>query len=642
MEINVKGHGKIEVPDGFRDMSEGARQKIIADRVKQAKNKDLMSEGAAAARFGLGQGVALGFGDEIEGFARSLINNTSYKDERDKVRAEMDAYRDANAGKALAYELGGGLLSGVATGGLGMARAAATAGGKAALKQGLKYGAGTGAVAGAGSAEEVSDMPGAMLGGAAIGGTMGAALPAAANLVGRGVKATRGALNMTSDKAAQKASDLKILEALEKENGMTPTDALRRLAQLKRDGVQDSVLADVLGESGRKVGRGAVAVSSDARRAADSLEARQLAAAERIADDSAGILGGQKNAYDTLDDLIAGRSDRAADDYKRAFFANEKPIYINDNFKDLHNSDGFRRAFTRARRIASNEGQAMPTLEQLKKGKRKLTLKQAHYIKLGMDAAIDSGKKSGSLSVVETGGLKKMRTAFKNRLFAQSDDYRIANDKFAGDVALQDAVEEGMSIFSSKVNSNSLKKTLDEMSEGEVDAFRIGVANAIKERGANLTDKANTAANLFRTPEIRNKLKLAFGDEGFKRFERKITGMRNQEETRGFMNVGSRTAPMSEDAASVMQDAGIFMSLLRGNPMAAGQQAVTRLGGVNEKVAGRIGRDLFDANLANQKQTLRRLQELQKTERTRQNRSDYFGRALGTTGGAYTGLLLGD
>ena len=637
MEINVKGYGKLEVPDGFRDMSEGARQKIIANRIEKAKNKDLMSEGAAAARFGLGQGVALGFGDEIEGYARSLINNTSYKDERDKIRAEMDAYRDANAKKALGYELGGGLLTGIG----GLARAGAAATGRAALKQATKYGAGTGALAGAGAADEISDVPVNAIGGAAIGGTLSAALPLAANVVGRGAKAVRGALDMTSDKAAQKQADLKLLEAFEKE-GMSPTDALRRLAQARRDGVQDTMLADVTGEAGRKLGRGAVAVSSNARRAADALEDRQLAAAERIADDSAGILGGQKNAFDTLDDLIAERAGKAAANYDRAFFKNEKPVFISDRFKDLQDTDGFRRAFTRARRIASNEGQAMPTLEQLKKGTKRLTLKQAHYIKLGMDAAIDSGKKSGSLSNVEQGGLKKMRAAFKERLNSMSDDYRIANDTFAGDVALQDAVEEGMGIFSSKVNSNTLKKTLDEMTDGERDAFRIGVANAIKERGANLTDKANTAANLFRTPEIRNKLRLAFGDEGFERFERKVTGMRNQEETRGFMNVGSRTAPMSEDAAAVVQDAGILMSLLRGNPMAAGQQAVTRLGGVNEKVAGRIGRDLFDANLANQQQTLRRLKALREQEDKRLNRSGRIGRGLGIAGGQTTGLLLGD
>ena len=118
--------------------------------------------------------------------------------------------------------------------------------------------------------------------------------------------------------------------------------------------------------------------------------------------------------------------------------------------------------------------------------------------------------------------------------------------------------------------------------------------------------------------------------------------MRNQEETRGFMNVGSRTAPMAEDAAAVVQDAGILMSLLRGNPMAAGQQAVTRLGGVNEKVAGRIGRDLFDANLANQQQTLRRLKALREQEDKRLNRSGRIGRGLGITGGQTTGLLLGD
>jgi hypothetical protein len=51
---------------------------------------------------------------------------------------------------------------------------------------------------------------------------------------------------------------------------------------------------------------------------------------------------------------------------------------------------------------------------------------------------------------------------------------------------------------------------------------------------------------------------------------------------------------------------------------------------------------LFDANLANQQQTLRRLKALREQEDKRLNRSGRIGRGLGITGGQTTGLLLGD
>jgi hypothetical protein len=118
--------------------------------------------------------------------------------------------------------------------------------------------------------------------------------------------------------------------------------------------------------------------------------------------------------------------------------------------------------------------------------------------------------------------------------------------------------------------------------------------------------------------------------------------MRNQEETRGFMNVGSRTEPMRQDTAAAMQDAGILLNLARGNVLGAGQQAVTRMGGLPEKVGGNIGRDMFDTSLQNQKQILRRLAQLRKDELGRQKQGKFIGRALGGTAGSYGGLLLGD
>ena len=53
---------------------------------------------------------------------------------------------------------------------------------------------------------------------------------------------------------------------------------------------------------------------------------------------------------------------------------------------------------------------------------------------MGMDAAIDSGKRSGSLSNVELGQTKKIRTSLKD-ILNKNEDYKLANETFAGDAA---------------------------------------------------------------------------------------------------------------------------------------------------------------------------------------------------------------
>ena len=85
------------------------------------------SKGAERARQTLGQGLALGFGDEIEAGVRSIGSDESYETIRDRLRAKNKAYRTDNPNEALALELGGSLLTGV--GGLtrfGLAKGAKT------------------------------------------------------------------------------------------------------------------------------------------------------------------------------------------------------------------------------------------------------------------------------------------------------------------------------------------------------------------------------------------------------------------------------------------------------------------------------------------------------------------------------------
>ena len=708
--LNIGGK-KVKVDDSFNDLDAAGQQKVIR-RIERdlgvssrnpAKREEKGTTLKDVGRFALGQGLALGFGDEIEAGLTSAFTDESYSDAVNRIRGEMDAYRKDNAGKALAMELGGGLL----TGGIGAGRAAAGAaarGAMGAIKSGALTGAGIGGVAGFGSGRDTLEnrLTNAAIG-AGAGGVLGAALPAAGGAIKSGVNRLRAATDTLSDAGVQRTADLKILQKLQQE-GMTPTQALARLKQAQRDGVSDTMIADVGGESVRGLAQGATAVSGKARTLAEeALDTRQAKSGFEIADDVMGNLASGKSATQATEEIIERQSANAAGDYRRAFMELDQPKIVDSGFGDLVNSAGFKRAYLEARKLASYDDVTLPKFEDFaasaskksrsdlemqlnrlmaqnditQRGLRthremlktqsaetirdaspslalqkaakladeidalpKLTFQQAHYIKMGMDAAIDTGKRRGSLSNVEQGKLTGLRQTFKERLFDENPAYKEANARFAGDAALRDAIDVGKKIFSG--TADDLKPIVKNMSESEREAFRIGVAQAIRDRVSNQRDLANSAQDLFGKDRFRGLLREAFPDaKSFADFEKRMTARINQEVTRSRTKPsgGSKTAFAQEDAKDVVRDAELFTNLLSGNIGAVGRDVVTRGGGLGAKVGTRVAGDLFDTNLGNQREILRRLSQLRRGEKQRLRQSAQRAARVGGRAGAVSGLL---
>jgi len=753
--LNIGGK-KVKVDDDFNDLDQVDQQRVIR-RIERdlgvssnAPAKKPKSEGTTLkdfSRFALGQGLALGFGDEIEAGLKALTTDESYSDAVDRIRGEMDDYRKDNADKALAMELGGGLL----TGGFGAGRAAvgaAARGAMGAIKSGALTGAGFGGVAGFGSGRDTLEnrLTNAAIG-AGAGGVLGAALPAAGGAIKGGVNRLRAATDTLGEAGTQRAADLKILQKMQQE-GMSPTQALARLKQAQRDGVSDTMIADVGGESMRGLAQGATAVSGKARTLAEeALDTRQAKSGFEIADDVMGNLASGKSATQATEEIIKRQSDNAAGDYKKAFQADgaDRTIAI-DKIAEFAGNDGFAQAYKKAKKLASYDGVDLPPLEviqnpmkrlkfvdaengklifinkagerfpasnsdeaaallrrfgsddvggyyvddivmdgmtpratqklvpsnsvntlsmtkfgkeagfktdeapmemlkeaSLKQGKvvsPDLTMQQAHYLKMGMDAAIDTGKRKGSLSNVEQGKLTNMRQGFRQRLFDENKDYELATQRFAGDAALRDAIDVGKSIF--KGTADDLKPIVKSMSESEREAFRIGVAQAIRDRVSNQRDLANSAQDLFGKDRFRGLLREAFPDsKSFADFEKRMTQRINQEvtRTRTKPSANSKTAFVQEDAKDIVRDAELFTNLLSGNIGAVGRDVVTRGGGLGTKIGANVARDLFDTNLSSQRDVLRRLANLRKSEKNRLRKSAQLGARIGGRTGAVSGLL---
>lgn len=122
------------------------------------------------------QGITFGTADELEAFIRSAIGDKTYKQERDRIRAELEKFRSDFPVEAYGTEILSSIPSGV-----GAARTLGRLGIQGALKQ-----AGLGGAAyGAGAAEEMADVPAS----AALGGALGVGGEALAPVVSRQAKA---------------------------------------------------------------------------------------------------------------------------------------------------------------------------------------------------------------------------------------------------------------------------------------------------------------------------------------------------------------------------------------------------------------------------------------------------------------------
>ena len=91
----------------------------------------------------VGQGLAFGFGDEAEAFARSLMSDKSYEELVNEVRSELDQFRKDSPYAAYGSEIVGSIPTAI-LGGAGLARLGITGAAKVGGALGATYGVGVG------------------------------------------------------------------------------------------------------------------------------------------------------------------------------------------------------------------------------------------------------------------------------------------------------------------------------------------------------------------------------------------------------------------------------------------------------------------------------------------------------------------
>ena len=466
------------------------------------------------------QGPTFGFLDEIMGGIGGVAGlvqgqpfGESYRQTRDVVRGMGEQYdKDFPIGSPVTKG-----MTAMATGPLFASRAAP--GLLPAVGQGARAGATSGALSGLGESEATSLGQAATdtLGGAAMGGAFGGAFPVLGAAAGG---AARNVAQRMSPAAAQSGAQSKIAEALLRDAQLPGQVAGQSLARMSKLGPEARV-ADVGGQNTRQLLDVLATMPGRTKQATETaIRERQAGRAGRLVDAAENSLGTSAGRLtQTIEQLTEARARNAGPLYKALDGAT---VVVDDDVAALlaraKGLDTEARALFRAQ-----TGQEVPSLATATKGQTLPfslldTLKQTLY-----DAA-DSAKRAGN---------RKMGAAWDDvrvQLTEKLDEvspkmngqsvYKMARDEFAGKSQLIDAAETGRKAM--RGDLMDLRDTMRGLTAGEVDAFRVGAIESLREKVGREAGQTELL-KMWKEPNTRDRLQAVFG-RNYRQFAAAVAG----------------------------------------------------------------------------------------------------------------------
>jgi len=563
------------------------------------------------------QGLTFNTADEIEAaFRAGAISGPEYQNQLSRVRAGIKQYEEQYPGRAFTGELMGGLLPTAAaliaapfTGGATAPAAAAGAARTAAaiptlgqtMARGLGYGAASGAAAGAGGA--TGGLESRVMGGA-IGGTAGAVLgsaaPAVTGAVGSGGRKVLEATGlMQAPDAATKAREL-IAKKLAQE-GISPEElAARQAAVVRTLGARDETLADIGGESMRRLARGSMAIPNAAQTdVRQMLTERAIGAGPRITQDITDLTAiGARDINEVADEIIKNRSLLASPLYAQAYAAGQINSFAIDNL--LKKSKDIQYAISEARRL--------PEYADLPDNSMLMLDKAYKYVGGLANSAKISGKSS------QADDLNNLRMSLRNAITDEVPVYGKALDTFSSESLLKDALELGAKNFLRKTPAEINREIKKFPGDAEQQMYRLGAVQSVRDEIYGMRDTANIADKFLNSREMRDRMRTVFNSQGeYETFIKNLERERQMAVTRSRIEGGSPTAPIQQDIAELQAQSPSEM-LRAGAQMAGGdlmggatnlmRQLAPRLQGMNENVAEQISRSVLDPRFNQQQEFL--------------------------------------
>ena len=489
----------------------------------------------------LGQGLAMGWGDELEAKLRTMSGDETYEEELAMIADSYTQFSDENPMTAIGGEIAGSFLPTVAayaaapfTGGATAPLAVANTARLANLAnkartvfnnpmgRSMITGGTSGAVSGAGTADEGSRMSGARAG-LTFGLGFGTALPLLTRGGGSVLRALRDKIT-ESGVRIEKGALRRIYDKVSRDGG-TPEDVYNQYMRDLELGVPSRLGSYNSGTTGQ------LDTLAATEAAADIIEPRlrkvQLEAGDRIVDQTDELFGGI-NYVDAIENITERLKVKAATLYDDAFAfgAVDDPRIL----RLLEHPD-MAEAFKRAQKIASREKEAAVALGQdgskfdlipydvaMDGGKAVAKVlpdvRTLDYMKRAFQDMIDSGYSSGGAGAADAGSLKKMKNALVDVLDEATEvdgvsAYRTARKMYAGDKEIQNALEEGLKNFKS-IKPEELAKKFKDYGSGEREAWMIGANRYLIDIINNTTGNANFAQRIIGGRNTRKKLDIMF------------------------------------------------------------------------------------------------------------------------------------
>jgi len=481
------------------------------------------------ARAALGQGLALGFGDEIEARLRS-VGSQDYDTLVNSIREQNQQYYQDSPKTALAAEIAGGILPSAL---MYFTPAAPVAGARnvgylnklrqyyqaqkeaqalrtlpQTIGRATVAGGTTGAIAGAGAAEGnlLERLPEAATG-AAIGAPVSAAMPLGGLAAGSLFR--RLAEINPSPERAEAAAARHIYRNLG--NDVEPND-LTYLMEMDRRLDADSVLANA---SPRLTAQAEMLAArpGDSSEIIEDAFTRQLRGARGNVQRTLDTNLGDKDFFTEQDRMITNMRQNAAPLYRAAYDVGEVTDpevlkFIQGAFNpdvgpptSISRYPQFTQAADEVRRLAAAEGKIInldvPTVENL------------DHIKRGLDSLIE--KETDTFGKVSP--LGRVYIEQKNNFLTALDnavpEYGAARRVYAGDAEVKKALERGYKEFD-ELRGPQIEKMVQTMSDAEKEAFKNGVASRLY-YAVNTPDQDRNFARMFaNSPNMLEKLKPLF------------------------------------------------------------------------------------------------------------------------------------